>query len=173
MTDKGLEQSDSEFYANPFPGCWEASSKKNVCLLVEEETGILTDGAESMCSHNYGQSRDSLPTVLFLTRKENSKLTGLCGTAEERSIDLRVCKEKGHCSYCAPAGSPGHLEQTQAARRLGAVAGVSLRERESGVLCDVSRGWDGVGWGQHILLTIKQTSRPAEHCRENDITAEF
>lgn len=39
----------------------------------------------------------------------------------------------------------------------------------------VGVGWGGGGseWGEHILLTIKQTSRLAEHCRENDITAEF
>lgn len=64
-----------------------------------------------------------------LTQKENSKLTGFCGTAEERSTYLRVPKEKGHFSYCDPAGSPGHPEQTYAARRLCAAAGVSLGEQ--------------------------------------------
>lgn len=37
----------------------------------------------------------------------------------------------------------------------------------------VMRVRGGVGWGKHILLTVKQTSGLAEHCRENDITAEF
>lgn len=50
MTELGLEQYDTESYANPFPGFLETPPQICSCLIVEEEHTIQTDWAMSMWS---------------------------------------------------------------------------------------------------------------------------
>lgn len=65
----------------------------------------------TQCQTNKAGLSSIATPVLFLTRKQNSMLMGLCGVAENRGIYLRVLKETVHFSVIAPAGSLGYFEQ--------------------------------------------------------------
>lgn len=73
--------------------------------------------------------------------------------------------------YCSPAGNAGHPEQGLGdqweGRRCCPKSSIQGR-----VLCDAKAASVSLQV-LYIFLTIKQTTRLAEHCRENDITAEF
>lgn len=78
--------------------------------------------------------------------------------------------KEGTCfHYCCLAGNLCHLERRPRDQCAGWI--VAPKKPERAEFPAMPRQLAGVC--TYIFLTIKQTSRLAEHCRENDITAEF